>query len=42
MEIVKIHIDNFGKFHDTSIDLKKGVNSFIYENGWEKRLFQFL
>lgn len=36
MEIVKIYIENFGKFHDTSIDLKKGVNSFIYENGWGK------
>lgn len=36
MEIVKIHINNFGKFHNVDIDLKKGVNSFIYENGWGK------
>lgn len=36
MEIVKIHINNFGKFHDLSIDFKNGVNSFVYENGWGK------
>lgn len=36
MEIVKIHINNFGKFHNVDIDLKKGVNSFVYENGWGK------
>lgn len=36
MEIVKIHINNFGKFHDLDIDFKKGVNSFLYENGWGK------
>lgn len=36
MEIVKIHINNFGKFHDFNLDLKKGVNSFVYENGWGK------
>lgn len=36
MEIVKIHINNFGKFHNIDIDLKKGVNSFVYENGWGK------
>lgn len=36
MEIVKIHINNFGKFHNVDIDLKEGVNSFLYENGWGK------
>lgn len=36
MEIVKIHINNFGKIHNVDIDLKKGINSFVYENGWGK------
>lgn len=36
MEITKIHINNFGKLHNLDFDFKKGVNSFIHENGWGK------
>lgn len=36
MELIKAHIINFGKFSNFEVDFKKGLNSFIHENGWGK------
>ena len=36
MELLKAHIINFGKLSNLDVDFKKGLNSFIHENGWGK------
>lgn len=36
MELLSARIINFGKLHDKVFDFKKGINSFLYENGWGK------
>lgn len=36
MELLNAHIINFGKFSNLDVDFKKGLNSFIHENGWGK------
>ena len=36
MELLSAHIINFGKLHEQNFDFQKGINSFLYENGWGK------
>ena len=36
MELIKAHITNFGKLRNYDVDFKKGLNTFIHENGWGK------
>lgn len=36
MRILSCHIENFGKFHDYSINFSHGVNPVCEENGWGK------
>ena len=36
MRILSCHIENFGKFHDYSINFSHGVNPLCEENGWGK------
>ncbi|MCM1326892.1 MAG: AAA family ATPase [Bacteroidales bacterium] len=36
MRILSCHIENFGKFHDYSINFAQGVNTLCEENGWGK------
>jgi uncharacterized protein YhaN len=36
MQLVKAHINNFGKIHEQDFDFHEGLNSYIYENGWGK------
>ena len=36
MELLNAHIINFGKLSNLDVDFKKGLNSFIHENGWGK------
>jgi uncharacterized protein YhaN len=36
MRLVSCHIENFGKFHDYSIDFSEGFNAVCEENGWGK------
>ena len=36
MELLNAHIINFGKLSNLDLDFKKGLNSFIHENGWGK------
>lgn len=36
MQLVSIHIDNFGGICDYSVNLTKGLNVFYEENGWGK------
>ena len=36
MELLNAHIINFGKLSNLDINFKKGLNSFIHENGWGK------
>lgn len=36
MELKTAHIVNFGKLSNFEVDFSKGLNSFIYENGWGK------
>ena len=36
MFIKKVYIENFGNISEKSFILDKGINQFIYENGWGK------
>ncbi len=36
MEIISCYVENFGKLHQFSIDLEKGMNVLAKENGWGK------
>ena len=36
MILRKLHIENFGKLHNLTIELKSGLNEFYYENGFGK------
>lgn len=36
MRLIKLHITNFGRFHDYDMDFSDGLNSFLQENGWGK------
>ncbi len=36
MELIRCHIDNFGKLHDIDLDFKDGLNIFLRENGYGK------
>lgn len=39
MRILSCHIENFGKFHDYSINFSDGTNVVCEENGWGKSTF---
>ena len=36
MRLISCHIENFGKLHDFDLDLEKGLNVILKENGWGK------
>lgn len=36
MKIVRLHIENFGKFSNFDISFADKINQFVYENGWGK------
>ncbi|MBR6476485.1 MAG: AAA family ATPase, partial [Lachnospiraceae bacterium] len=36
MRLISCHIENFGKLHDLDLDLEKGLNVILKENGWGK------
>ncbi|MBO7358100.1 MAG: AAA family ATPase, partial [Lachnospiraceae bacterium] len=36
MKIVSLHIENFGKLHDTDLSFTPGLNQRIEQNGWGK------
>lgn len=36
MKIKKLHIENFGKLHELTIDFEEGLNQFCFENGYGK------
>ncbi len=36
MRLIKCHIENFGKLHNTDIDFEEGFNLFCQDNGWGK------
>ena len=38
MNLIKAHIQNFGKLSNCDIDFAEGLNSFIHENGWGKTM----
>ena len=39
MRLISCHIENFGKLHDLDLDLEKGLNVILKENGWGKSSF---
>ena len=39
MKLLSCHIENFGKMHNCSFDLREGLNVFCEENGWGKSTF---
>lgn len=36
MKLIKLHIDNFGKFHDFNYDFHDDLDCIFQENGWGK------
>ncbi|MCR5120360.1 MAG: hypothetical protein K6B44_12175 [Lachnospiraceae bacterium] len=36
MILKKIHVDSFGKLQDYDLELKRGLNGILHENGWGK------
>ena len=36
MRLISCHIENFGKLHDFDLDLEKGLNVILKDNGWGK------
>ncbi|MBP3233575.1 MAG: AAA family ATPase, partial [Eubacterium sp.] len=36
MNLIKCHIENFGRLSNVDFDFTKGVNSILEENGWGK------
>lgn len=36
MQLISLHINNFGKLSNLDLDFSKGLNTFIHENGWGK------
>ena len=36
MQILRIHIENFGKLHDFDMEFQEGLNHINAANGWGK------
>lgn len=39
MQLIRCHIENFGKLHDHTVEFKPGCNVFCEKNGWGKSTF---
>lgn len=39
MQILRLHIENFGRLHDFDMELEEGFQVFCQENGWGKSTF---